>query len=314
MRKKNVIGISFLMALTLMLTGCSVFPTLAGMESKEAKAYANVYDLKANKAYVWHHEGEADIRQDLARDREGENIFFACPKGDTNFKGKELDRSGQYPRSIWINSSMDDEIPTIIGNNALIYISKTTVPEEIVFERFADYGYSIGVSNMISDEGGHYYFVYAETDKDDYKYYVDTASEAFSLLCFDTVARLYLDKVGGILVTEENVSDGGTVLGLTKDMCASFIPVLFIRTLCFLRTSTASDPWSSSYLMIMSSYIPTASKLISRSILNPDIILCREWGCSGMYRNRMQKFTTAKPMIRGLTGTIPSSSMTSTAW
>ena len=41
MRKKKVIGISFLMALTLMLTGCSVFPTLAGMESKEAKAYAN---------------------------------------------------------------------------------------------------------------------------------------------------------------------------------------------------------------------------------------------------------------------------------
>ena len=190
MRKKRVIGISFFMALSLMLTGCSVFPTLAGMESKEAKAYANVYDLKANKAYVWHHEGEADIRQD---------------------------RSGQYPRSIWVSSSKDDEIPTIIGNNALIYISKTTVPEEIVFERFADYGYSIGVSNMIPDEGGHYYFVYAETDKDDYKYYVDTASEAFSLLCFDTVARLYLDKVGGVLVTEENVSDGGTVLGLTKD-------------------------------------------------------------------------------------------------
>ena len=76
MRKKKVIGISFFMALSLMLTGCSVFPTLAGMESKEAKAYANVYDLKANKAYVWHHEGEADIRQDLARDREGENWGF----------------------------------------------------------------------------------------------------------------------------------------------------------------------------------------------------------------------------------------------
>ena len=121
MRKKKVIGMSFFMALTLMLTGCSVFPTLAGMESKEAGAYANVYDLKANKAYVWQHEGEEDIRQDLARDRKGENIFFACPKGDTNFKGKELDCSGQYPRSIWVSSSMDDEIPTIIGNNALIY-------------------------------------------------------------------------------------------------------------------------------------------------------------------------------------------------
>ena len=302
MRKKKVIGISFFMALSLMLTGCSVFPTLAGMESKEAKAYANVYDLKANKAYVWHHEGEADIRQDLARDREGENIFFACPKGDTNFKGKELDRSGQYPRSIWVSSSMDDEIPTIVGNNALIYISETTVPEEIVFERFADYGYSIGVSNMIPDEGGHYYFVYAETDKDDYKYYVDTASEAFSLLCFDTVARLYLDKVGGVLVTEENVSDGGTVLGLTKD--AQYV--------CEFYTGTYYQDFV--LPMIMSSCIPTVSKLISRSILNPAITSYREWDCSVMYRNRMQKFTTAKPMIRELTGTIPSSSMTSTAW
>ena len=100
MRKKKVTCLSFLIMLALMLTGCSVFPTLAGMESKEAGAYANVYDLKANKAYVWQHEGEADIRQDLARDREGENIFFVCPKGDTNFKGKELDSSGQYPRSI----------------------------------------------------------------------------------------------------------------------------------------------------------------------------------------------------------------------
>lgn len=86
MRKKKVICISLLMTLSLTFTGCSVFPTLAGMESKEAWAYANVYDLKANKAYVWQHEGEAGIRQDLARDREGENIFFACPKGIPTLK------------------------------------------------------------------------------------------------------------------------------------------------------------------------------------------------------------------------------------
>ena len=113
MRKRKVICLSVLMALSMMLTGCSVFPTLAGMESKEAGAYANVYDLKANKAYVWQHEGEEDIRQDLAKDREGENIFFACPKGDTNFKGKELDRSGQYPRSIWAVSYTHLTLPTI---------------------------------------------------------------------------------------------------------------------------------------------------------------------------------------------------------
>ena len=42
MRKKKVICISLLMTLSLTFTGCSVFPTLAGMESKEAGAYANV--------------------------------------------------------------------------------------------------------------------------------------------------------------------------------------------------------------------------------------------------------------------------------
>lgn len=36
MRKRKVICLSVLMALSMMLTGCSVFPTLAGMESKEA--------------------------------------------------------------------------------------------------------------------------------------------------------------------------------------------------------------------------------------------------------------------------------------
>lgn len=316
MRKKRVIGISFFMALSLMLTGCSVFPTLAGMESKEAKAYANVYDLKANKAYVWHHEGEADIRQDLARDREGENIFFACPKGDTNFKGKELDRSGQYPRSIWVSSSMDDEIPTIVGNNALIYISKTTVPEEIVFERFADYGYSIGVSNMIPDEGGHYYFVYAETDKDDYKYYVDTASEAFSLLCFDTVARLYLDKVGGVLVTEENVSDGGTVLGLTKD--AQYVCEFYTGTYYqdFVLSSNIHSFGS------MEQFVSYDYEFLHSNCIKINI---PEYFKSGYYfvqgvglfryvSEQDAKVYNGEAYDPGLTGTIPSSSMTSTVW
>lgn len=203
--------------LSLSLTGCSLFPTLAGMESKEGNAFSNVYDLKSGKAYVWEHAGEIDIKKDLFKDRQGENIFFVCLKGDSNFKGKEMDASDQYPRSIWINSSEDDLIPTVTGDNALLYISETTVPEEIVFERFADYGYSIGVSNLIPDDGGHYYFIYAETDKDDYKYYVDTASDAADLLCFDTITRLYLDKVGGIPVREENISVGGTVMGLYKD-------------------------------------------------------------------------------------------------
>ena len=103
------------------------------------------------------------------------------------------------------------------SKDKLIYVSSTEVPQEIIFERFADYGYSIGISNMVPDMGGHYYFTFADTDEDDYKYSIDMKSDAAQLAELQATTRLYLDKVGNTRVTEENISDGGTVLGLKKD-------------------------------------------------------------------------------------------------
>ena len=77
-----------------------------------------------------------------------------------------------YPRSIWIDSGTDGLIPTVTSSDKLIYVSKTEVPESIIFERFADFGYTIGVSNMIADAGGHYFIEYAVSDEEDYKYYL----------------------------------------------------------------------------------------------------------------------------------------------
>ena len=42
-------------------------------------------------------------------------------------------------------------------------------------------------------------------------------SDAAQLAELQAITRLYLDKVGNTRVTEENISDGGTVLGLKKD-------------------------------------------------------------------------------------------------
>ena len=214
---RKVIAVLLIAAFSLNLSGCGVFETLQGQTDDKPNEYANVYELSSGKAYVWDHKGETDIKKDLAQDRASEAVFFACPTGDINFKGDELSDIDQYPRSIWISSDMDDQIPTVTSANALIYISDTTVPEDIIFERFADYGYSIGVSNMEADGGGHYYIPYAQNNEDDYKYYVDLKSEAAQITEFDTIAKLYLDKVGDMQVNEDTVSDGGTVLGLSKD-------------------------------------------------------------------------------------------------
>jgi len=70
---------------------------------------------------------------------------------------------------------------------------------------------------MIQDAGGHYYIEYAVSDEEDYKYYLDLTSDVSQLTDLEVVTKLYLDKVGEVKVDEESVSDGGTVLGLTKD-------------------------------------------------------------------------------------------------
>lgn len=195
--------------------GINLFATLSGESSKVPTSFSDVNDLSSGKAYVWHHEG-GNIENDL-KSKVDSSVFFSCIKGDYNFKNKELEEGVDHPRSIWISSETDESIPTVTKNDLLIYVSSTAVPDGIIFERFADYGYSIGLSNMIKDGGGHYYIEYAAVDKDDYKYYIDMNSDAKQLGNLEAIEKLYLDKVGNTKVKEDNVSAGGTVLGLTKD-------------------------------------------------------------------------------------------------
>lgn len=212
---KRVILLLLILTMGLVFTGCGMFETLLGTSESKPTSFKSPDELESGKAYVWHHEG-AKIEDDLKKGAD-KNIFFTCISGDYNFKGNELMDASMYPRSIWIDSGKDSKIPTVTSNDRLIYVSKTEVPESIVFERFADYGYTIGISNMIQDSGGHYYFEYAVSDEEDYKYYIDTKSDASQLTELEVVTKVYLDKVGKIKVNEDSVSEGGTVLGLKKD-------------------------------------------------------------------------------------------------
>lgn len=155
--------------------GIDLFATLSGSTEEQPNSYSSVDALNSGKAYVWHHE-DGSIEEDLKKDV-GENVFFTCIMGEYNFKKEELGTTINYPRAIWIDSATDNQIPTVTRKDKLIYVSNTEVPQEIIFERFADYGYSIGISNMVPDMGGHYYFTFADTDEDDYKYAIDMKSD-----------------------------------------------------------------------------------------------------------------------------------------
>lgn len=212
--KKVVVMITMIL-MSFSLTGCTLFETLSGLSKDKPTSYADINELESGKAYVWHDESVDNISEDLTSIPDYD-VFFNCITGDINFKGEELAEVYEYPRSIWVDEEMDEQIPTVTSEDKLIYISEKEVPDSIVFERFADYGYTIGISNMVADGGDHYYIVYADVEEDDYKYYIDMNSDAADLTEFTSITKLYLDKVGETKVDGENVSDGGTVLGLKK--------------------------------------------------------------------------------------------------
>lgn len=59
--------------------------------------------------------------------------------------------------TVWFSSSEDADIPTLYPGDKLLFVSSTKVPYQgIEWERFSDYGYTIGVANMIGDTSGHY--------------------------------------------------------------------------------------------------------------------------------------------------------------
>ena len=220
--KRKILVIAGIVTAVVMVSACIVakvlgvdlFATASGLSEGKPLEFASADDLISGKAYVWHHDG-ADIKDDLNK-KVGKNVFFTCITGDYNFKNQELEEELNYPRSIWIDSDSDKNIPTVTSSDKLVYVSDTDVPDSIVFERFADYGYTIGISNLIEDLGGHYYIQYTDVDDDDYKYFIDMKSDAAQVTELEAVTKLYLDKAGDVKVNKKSVSDGGTVLGLKK--------------------------------------------------------------------------------------------------
>ena len=197
------------------LSGCGLFETFAGANKDDVYEYSDVYELKSGKAYVWNPAGDETIYDDIAKVN-SKPVFFRVHLGDYNFKNEELTETSEHPRTIWMDAVNDKRLPTVTSRDALIYISDTQVPDSIVFERFGDYGYTIGVANLIADGGDHYYLPYAVDDDAEFEYYIDMESDAAQLGEFTTITKLYLDKVGDIKVNKDSVTDGGTVAGLTK--------------------------------------------------------------------------------------------------
>lgn len=217
MKKKGIIIIFFIalpviILFVLIFSGIipSPFKTLEGEQAKETEEVISVDDLQDNCYYVWHNDNQSDIKKDL-RGTTKKGVFKLCPTGLTNWKDNENIR-----HTIWFDTQNDSDIPTLYAGDELIYISGTDIPYEgIEWERFADYGYTIGVANLEGDQSGHYRII--NSTEDGYTYYVNPESDAAQLMEFVNASELFIDKIGSVCVRDDFVSAGGTLLGLDKD-------------------------------------------------------------------------------------------------
>lgn len=213
MGKKILIAFISLMLLftifyALVSTGVIKLKTV-GSDNETKKEAITVENLEDGCYYVWHNPNsniEADLNGTVGRD-----VFRICPEGTVNWNDNK-----NIAHTIWFTSSNDYEIPTLYPGDELIYISKTTAPSDgIKWERYADYGYTIGVANLEGATSGHFRIL-LDVDKG-YAGYLNFESDAAALSNYTRVSELYLDKIGNVPVRDNLVSEGGTVIGLEKD-------------------------------------------------------------------------------------------------
>lgn len=187
----------------------------------------------------------------LTQDELTSNTYYAKKKDGTFYKLPEgtlfIDDDSQLiathadPTNRLLAFLNDDSsIPTIYSDETIAYKSPdgteqnsdgtVSIPSIFYFERFKDEGYSLGIHGLKSDkdidgdETGEEVDLSAVQAGMSKKYHATVTSFIFCAGSdFDQKIsapegdQLIIDKVGGVPLSENNVSSGGTITGLKKD-------------------------------------------------------------------------------------------------
>lgn len=109
----------------------------------------------------------------------------------------------------------DSAIPTLYKNDQLVYVSDGTV-SSFTWERFLDYGYSIGLSGL----------EYTEAEKvlsgnNTIAAMGSSIESAVGSISLPETARLTIDKINGTAITAQFLNDGGIITGMSMNAAAN---------------------------------------------------------------------------------------------
>ena len=110
----------------------------------------------------------------------------------------------------------DQQIPTMYKDSELIFKANTpTLPSSFTLERFKDEGWSIGMRGITKAEGSGKYHVIVDA------VHTYRQGSSISALQAPLSGEVIVDKINGTPLSESNVSEGGTIIGLTRDQTYS---------------------------------------------------------------------------------------------
>ena len=149
------------------------------------------------------------------------DVFYALPTGTfySKVQGDTAIPKAANPTERATTFGPDDElIPTLFKDSQLVYKANTSgsdngmaasTPAEYILERFKDNGWSIGIAGFKNDAGSGKYKTIIDGDS------IHPRS-SIRRLKVSQGSEVILDKVGGVPITQDNISPMGSVIGLNR--------------------------------------------------------------------------------------------------
>lgn len=190
--------------LSLFLVGAMSVGVLAGCQRRDPEPEEVVYELKALTA--------EELETGKYYVKNGDT-FYELPAGTHNFEDKNAivksSTSIDDPtRLIWFGKD-DITIPTLYQDDTLVYVT-SAMPDSFTWERYKDYGYTVGVAGLTVNNTGKY-----STTMESLNFYPDSAMKnAIATSGANVGDSLVYDTVDKLPIGNGNVSKAGTILGL----------------------------------------------------------------------------------------------------
>mgnify|MGYP000130288026 CR=1 FL=1 len=148
--------------------------------------------------------------------------YYLLPIEDANFEAKEYKATNDSMNGMTDPADnrlldftlKDAAIPTLYKNDQLIYVSNGSI-SEFKWERFKDYGYSIGLSGLETSQSGKIKSGAQTTVAANANIQV-----GLSTLPLSNETDLTVDKINGTAITSQYVNDAGVITGMSKDATA----------------------------------------------------------------------------------------------